>query len=387
MVERIYLVAPYSPPGGELVHLSAAKKIEMVAGLLSKIGVSVVLVNTAHNCRRFAATHTSRRRMGDIQVAEITPFTCPIRPIGKLFNIVSAGKLARRLCARDALVWIYNGYAYESVFALSCKSRRKLVVEIEDLPFSRSRGWLEAKNRLDSWLLRKVLQVADVITLVNNSMRGDFEHLGASKIVLPSIISRQLTARSGKAPFVEDRYTLGYFGGLSSEKGVDVLLELVPILPESWRMIITGAGPLAQDLELAARDYPDRLLFRREVSEEHLYDLMLQCDALVNPHKPIGEMRNGVFPFKVFEYLVTKRLVFSTALPQSGVEIDRAIVWMGGSVRELRSLLEMAREIYVTKKGEIEAVAEAIIEGYSEDSVTRTLLGALGFRESEEEQF
>jgi glycosyltransferase involved in cell wall biosynthesis len=387
VVERIFLVAPYSPPGGDLVHLSAAKKIEMVARLRSKIGAPVILVNTAHNRRGFAATHTMRRRLGDISVAEITPFTFPIRPIGKVLNILAARRLATSLCSRDALVWIYNGYAYESVFALSCKGSKKLVVEIEDLPFSRRRGFLDVKNRLDSWLLNKVLRVANVVTLVNSSMTSNFEHLGARTILLPSIISRELMAKDGRIPFSQKPYTLGYFGGLSAEKGVDTLLELLHSLPDSWRMLITGAGPLADDLQVAARAYPDRLVFRREVSETDLYDLMLQCDALVNPHRSIALMRNGVFPFKVFEYLVTKRLVFSTALPETGMDIERAIVLTDGSVAGLRGLLLTARDMYAERKAEIEVVAEEIRRGFSEDSVAEIVLAALGLDGSAKESF
>lgn len=380
MARRVaYLVAPYSPLGrSALVHLGAAKKIAAVIGVLASLGYRVRLINSAHNAAEFRTHQLRRSTIGGVRLLELTPFTVPWRPLGKVLNLCSAYRWGRRLARRQrqSLVWIYNGYAFESLFALCSGKHSRLVVELEDLPFSRRRGGLDLKNRLDSALLSRVLTQACLVTAVNEMIAASLPGLRCRVVSLPSILDPGVEGRAFKRPFSGSPYRIGYFGGLTVEKGANVLLSLAEDLPANWSMLVTGSGPLASRFrEASAR--VDRVSFRESASDSEVLSLMGECDLLVNPHTSIAAMRDGVFPFKVYEYVSTGRLVASTPLPPAGVDLGAAAVWFDGSAGGLRRLLETAATAYEGRRTAIALAAAEVRLRYAPASVAGVIQRAL----------
>ncbi|KHD08204.2 hypothetical protein PN36_27240 [Candidatus Thiomargarita nelsonii] len=372
---HIILVAPYSPIGScKHPALGQVKKITSVIRMLSRFERRIIFINSAHNPTHFNQTTVKIDTIDGVRVIVITPFTLANRQTGKILNMLTATRFARRLAQHPAdLLWIYNGYAFESLFALEFLKHQKktsLILEIEDWPTSRNRGLNNIKCELDFFYLKKVLPVAELITCVNQELFEQMISLKKQPLLFPSLLHpRVATIKKQHQPFSNQPYTVGYFGGLAKEKGTEVLLQLAEQLPENWQMVITGSGPMLAQCERVANKMTDRLTFFPNVDDEQLYSLMAGCDVIVNPHHSIKEMGNGIFPFKVFEALASARLVLSTPLPRCGMTLEEIVMWFDGSLENLREQLTQAKAFYRQRADQVEKIAAQIIYEYSEKAM------------------
>ena len=194
--QPIMVVAPYSPvDSGDIPALGAAKKIASVVAALSVLGREVILVNSAHNVEMRAALKIEKIEIRPgLQIRTVTLPTYASRPFGKAINLLFARSLARevlREVAGDgiALLWIYNGYAFESRFALEVmgKTGCPLVVELEDMPFSRKRPG-NLKPMLDDRYLRRALPPASLVTCVNQTIQQALGIPLGKTLLLPGLV-------------------------------------------------------------------------------------------------------------------------------------------------------------------------------------------------------
>jgi len=374
------LVAPLNPDGAP-EHLGAARKIELVAGVLSRLKFDVHLVDSSHaTCAWRRPVLGEPRRLPDCDVTYWRPACVPSRKLGKLWNVVAPGRIPGRLAALEpAFVWLYNSYAFEARVGLALQRATGcgLVLELEDLPHARSRG-ANPKPWLDAWYFERVLPRADLVTFVNAALEARFApRIRGRALLFPSLLGRELVATNASTRFGRARHQLGYFGGLEPDKGAGVLLELLPRLPDSWHVVVTGAGSLEPAFRQAAAEFPRALTFHGRVAHARVVELMFDSDAIVNPHASIAAMHDGVFPFKVCEALASGALVISTPLPSIDIELADTVVSFDGSAASLAQILADAPRRYAENRSAIEAVRQAVVARYSEESMFRSLGEAL----------
>jgi glycosyltransferase involved in cell wall biosynthesis len=384
----IIVAAPFSPEGsGTLQHLGAANKIRAVIRILARGGRRMILLNSAHNDERLARSRTESFEVAGRVVESIIPFTLPVRPVGKLGNLLASRSYAGRLAQENpALVWVYNGYAFDSAVGLRLARAAgcPLVLELEDWPTARFRG-ANPKPYIDLAYFKKVLGRAALVTCVNDATQRRVAAAGARSMLLPGTLAPELMPNELAArPFTGGSFTLGYFGGLNEEKGADLLLQLLPQLPSGWNLVVCGAGEL-RDRFLAAGRKNRRLRFYESLSADSLYPLVRACDAIVNPHRPIKEMADGVFPFKVFEALAARKLLISTELPECGIDLA-AVVLFDGSTDGLVSALRGAENAYVRRARLIDATADELWGLYSDQALYDSLLARIPALASTERQ-
>ena len=377
---RAVIVAPYCP-GGAHAHLGAAKKIELVAGMLLRLGFELHFVDSSHDTPAFAPSLPgSPDHVGGAPVTLWRPFRLPSRKLGKLLNVFFSERLFARIAeVRPALVWLYNAYAFEARLGLALRQRIgcRLVLELEDLPLARKRGW-NPKPLLDQRYFETLLRHADLITFVNAALQTRHaSRAGGDTLLLPSILEHALTAGTPHRHFTASTLRLGYFGGLEPDKGVDILLAILPLLPGRWTLVVTGAGSLAASFGEAQAAFPSKLEFHGRVPHERVVQLMQGCDAIVNPHASIAHMDDGVFPFKVCEAIASGALLISTPLPAVGLDLSRSVSFFDGTLAGLFDALMAAPQRYDERLAEIRATREAVCERYGEDAVRGRLKAAL----------
>lgn len=373
----IVVVAPYSPVGcGGIVHLGAARKIEFVLGALAKIDSEVVLINTAHNSIDRSQKRSKLRAIAGGDVVEVTPSTHSNRFLGKLLNLTEVGEILDLALQgrKPKLVWFYNGYAFEMLSANWFFKRFHsvpMVLEFEDWHFSRSRG-INPKPFIDYLFWRLMVPKFRAIFAVNDFL---LEKSRSSKVIpylFPGVVSEQLASVSDvRKPFSSGNsiVNIGFFGGLSVEKGGRLLLELVGCLPENYVLHVTGSGPLSSDFEMAASNNSSRLRFYGAVSDSALMDLVSQCDVILNPHSPIENMGFGVFPFKVIEAISSGRLLISTQVPAEGLrDCLSCVVFVEFSVAAFRDAIVDSRKLYFNYVDVIERSSSWVNANYSEDA-------------------
>jgi len=318
-------------------------------------------------------------RVAGYDVSYWRPFTLLPRKVGKLLNIAILSSLSSRLAAlKPALIWIYNSYAFEGRMALNMANRcgAPIVLQLEDLPLSRPRG-LNPKPRIDQYFFKLLLNKASLITYVNQALLDRYGNRSIPKLLLPSLLRKELTSGEMVRKFRQTPYRLGYFGGLAYDKGVDVILDALQDIPDSWTIVVTGSGTLQKRFAAAAKEHPNRLQYLGVVDQQRLASEMLACDAIVNPHKSISDMADGVFPFKVCEILASGALLISTALPSIDLDLSQGVLEFSGSPMSLLQAMAMAAEFYSERYDAITRLQNAVRDRFSEAAITTKLADAL----------
>lgn len=366
----LLVVAPYGgllPEHGEF--LAGARKIRFVLQALGKIEPHIVLLNSGHqSSRRQGMSVRTLEVANDCVVELITPSTYENPRFGRLLNLWHVPSIVESVVRRfgaPKVAWFYNGYAFEMRVASLLKERygSRLILEFEDWHFARNRG-LNPKPLLDWLFWRRALTRIDHGFAVNAFLQGYFTRSGIASTLLPGLLSDGFrNLMSDSPPFQSETHiTVGYFGGLTEEKGAGILLGLIPLVSENIRFLVTGKGSLEKEFLALSQRVPDRLTFLEAVSDKELTSAIGRVDVIVNPHEENG----GVFPFKVLEALASGRLLISTGLPMRGFEwADEAIVFRSRSISEFFDAIRDSRQLYEERIEAINRTAAFVCNAYS----------------------
>lgn len=157
------------------------------------------------------------------------------------------------------------------------------------------------------------------------------------------------------------------------------MLELVKRSSGRFLFHVCGNGPLADAFAEVSRLSGD-VRFHGQVDDATLFDLIAECDVLVNVHASIEKMGNGVFPFKVVEYVASGRLVISTDLPPMSLhDVIEAVHFVAPRVESIQDALSDAPHLYAVKRQKIEkamAVTRDMLSANAlEHAITSMLFG------------
>ena len=168
---------------------------------------------------------------------------------------------------RPDIVHFHKGGRYESLLPLWIVSREKAATVVtEHLPFFPSE---EGPFRL-RWLLRRVQPSASRLLLLGPSWVGPYREL----VDYPEERIRLVPPFVGRVPPLpkgERGNRLGFLGEFTSRKGVDRLIEALPLfVAEGYTLTFCGRGALEEELKREGRRYPGRVFvepFREDVAE------------------------------------------------------------------------------------------------------------------------
>lgn len=374
----ILIIAPYSPLNrGCPTNLGASRKIESVISILSKLDPVLVLLNSAHNEIRLSPLSENNVVISGVCLIEITPPTFINRPLGKLlniFNIESVFKAIERF-GTPKLVWFYNAYAFEMRFALRARTKFKFVhfiLEFEDWHFSRRRRF-QIKACIDYIFWVRAARLMSCTFVVNKMLAAKMSPYVGRIELLPGIVPAilyKISQNINRVPFDSSEVKVGYFGGLSLEKGADIVLRLATLLPSGFVLHVSGTGHLESEFYEYSRKFPNQIFYYGKVDEVTLYRLIEECDVILNPHTSLAEMDNGVFPFKVIEAIASGRLLISTPVPKDGLEsVLRDVQFVPHSAESFSLAIERSRESW-TQLHKMENECSAIANNsFGEDAL------------------
>jgi glycosyltransferase involved in cell wall biosynthesis len=104
------------------------------------------------------------------------------------------------------------------------------------------------------------------------------------------------------------RYLVGYVGNMSTQEGLDILLDVALYIKNLGRLDIhftcIGGGPGLADLQRAVQNksLQDMVNFTGRIPDEQLLDILSTADVCVNPDKPC-EMNDMSTMIKIMEYM------------------------------------------------------------------------------------
>jgi glycosyltransferase involved in cell wall biosynthesis len=165
------------------------------------------------------------------------------------------------------------------------------------------------------------------------------------------------------------RYLVGYVGNMSTQEGLDILLDAALHIRNLGRHDVhftcVGGGPGLGKLQQAVRDkgLQDTVNFTGRISDQELLDILSTSDVCVNPDKPC-EMNDISTMIKIMEYM---------ALGKPIVQFD---------LKEGR-FSAMDASLYAHNASGAEDFAAKIL-CLLEDCATRTRMGEFGRRRVEE---
>lgn len=223
--------------------------------------------------------------------------------------------------------------------------------------------------KIQVWFERLTYRVSDVVMVTNNSYRDlaiTRGHLHPEDVFVvrngPDLQTFKAVApnqalKNGKT------YLVGYVGTMSTQDGLDILLEVALYLKNLGRDDIhftcIGGGTGLTGLQKMTRDMglSDRVNFTGRIPDDQLLAILSTADVCVNPDTPC-EMNNISTMIKIMEYM---------ALGKPIVQFD---------LKEGRFSAQDA-SLYADTQNQIPDFAAKILE-LLENQEQRTKMGALG---------
>jgi glycosyltransferase involved in cell wall biosynthesis len=261
-----------------------------------------------------------------------------------------------------------------------------MILEFEDWHFSRSRGY-NPKPYLDYFFWRLSAKLMSGAFVVNNMLASKMRPFRQRVELLPGVVPHKLVdIAKASEPFSSSLkiINVGFFGGLTAEKGAGVVMQLAATLPDNYVLHVTGSGPLAAEMESCARQYPNRLNFHGRVNDDQLYELIAGCDVMLNPHASIEEMNDGVFPFKVIEAVASGRLLISTTVPRQGLDdVLQGVLFVEHSVDSFLKAILMSRAHYLQHAVAIKNGAAMANQRFGGDAILKNVQSMLKMKDVE----
>ena len=366
--------------GLESSGLACTRKVGLIGRELAAQGHQVQILSSYMLSNRAMGWRKEMTEQLSESCRVLYPGAWMLRPLGSVLNWMRADHILRGVVSSfkpDAVI-VYNTYVFESIctkILLRRIGNLPVVLEIEDMPLARQRGRLNVKPRLDQMCWKAMVEAASAFTAVNQTILDELP-LDKKKVLLPSALDPtilQSAAERRRAFSRPGTRMVGYFGGLTEDKGVGVLIETVPQLPRGWKMLVSGSGPLATSFASMSKSFPDRLQFLGRVEDLELCRAMVECDCTVIPRERIDRPGESVFPFKAFEYIMSGSHLIACNLP-SACDVDLSFVRrFDGTAAGLLAALATAEEDFSTCEEARERAIAGIASRYGVSAVAKTL--------------
>lgn len=180
--------------------------------------------------------------------------------------------LAVALAAAGAEIVHTHGYHADVVGIMAASGLGRPVV-------STAHGFAggSARNRLYEWIDRRCLRHAETVVAVSKPLVERLARSGVDRArirLIPNGLSTGSPPASREAArqalgLPPDGLVCGWVGRLSEEKGPDVFVRALPLVPKAWRASIVGSGPMGDRLrdEADALGVTDRIRWHGVVPE------------------------------------------------------------------------------------------------------------------------
>ena len=173
------------------------------------------------------------------------------------------------------------------------------------------------------WLLleHRLIRFADAVLTVNDSLASELAHrhkLSVRPTVVmncPPIVPLPAEQVSGVE---NEEYLILYQGHLNPERGLEALIDAVPLMDRRVAVCLRGAGRLRSALEQRAVDLgvADRVRLLDAIPPDQLVTALTGFTIGVIPYVPASLNTYLSTPNKLFEYLMGGLPIVATDLPE-----------------------------------------------------------------------
>lgn len=176
--------------------------------------------------------------------------------------------------------------------------------------------WL---RRTDTTIITKALQSMNGLVTLTHQLAKHYAPLVPS-IVIEGILNADNLSSKDFITRInehnnEDTFVVFYAGGVSTEYGVDLLIDAFSrINCPSFRLWICGKGEFEEQV-VAASSVDSRVVYMGYRPQGEVQVLLNRATVLINPRPSKQYFTKFSFPSKTIEYMVSGRPVISTRLP------------------------------------------------------------------------
>jgi len=223
------------------------------------------------------------------------------------------------------------------------------------------------RGRLATWLKRRVITAARVVTVMNEDMANVVRSLGGTDVRVMPMGARfsVVTPVAGDGPV-----RALAVGRLVEKKGFDVLLGALENAPGT-SLTIVGDGPERGALESAARALGARVTFAGQLGREALDAAYTHADIAVFPSRAAASGDQDGLPVAMLEAMGSGLAVIASDLPGLNEAIVDGISGVLVAPGDARALAEGLRDLAgdPQKRLALGAGAAARARDYSVESV------------------
>jgi glycosyltransferase involved in cell wall biosynthesis len=258
-----------------------------------------------------------------------------------ILSFIIMSKLTMKLEVDDVL------YTRDFVLASFFSSKHLIVLELHAVPASR-------------FLFRRALKKASLFVVLNRYIKAGLVDLGvdpAKIFVSPSAVDMadfaESMASKDKPKSVlpaTAHFIFGYIGALRTmgmEKGVDLGLHALALLPPEYHFLIVGGEPEEVEYyrEMAVRfGVLNQTTFVGKLPHVERYKDIVTCDVLIAPFPENEHYSYFMSPLKIFEYMASRKPIISTTLPS------------------IQEILEDGKNAVLVPPNDAHALAQALVK-------------------------
>jgi glycosyltransferase involved in cell wall biosynthesis len=152
------------------------------------------------------------------------------------------------------------------------------------------------------------------------------------------------------------------------------LLRVIQKLPDQYELNLFGKGELEPEVQALANKIHN-VVYHGFIGGKQLVGKLYEMDILLNPHSDISKMQDGVFPFKMLEYIATGSYVITTPLPDlEGVDLSCIATYNYSDAALVEALLDAPKKYSPVIAAQlIENVMHAASFETAKQTITRQL--------------
>jgi len=163
---------------------------------------------------------------------------------------------------------------------------------------------------------RKIVSNVDLFTTVNDFLAQHFKKdyklkflphviLNAQELRAVSPDGREQAIKKFNLDIQPGQKVLIYQGWISSDRNIDIVIDVIKLLDKDFKMIVVGYGDHLDFLKFKARQMgcQDKVLFLGKVENYLLFEITQICDMGIIPYIPVDLNTMYCSPNKLFEFI------------------------------------------------------------------------------------
>jgi glycosyltransferase involved in cell wall biosynthesis len=200
-----------------------------------------------------------------------------------------------------------------------------VLLDYEDGKHFTDHGWSRCLSAPAEFLGKPLIQGA----ILAHPSLGDRLSPKVPKVLVPGFYIPPQDKQVHIAPTADVRFV--YAGSLDAPRGVDLLLDTIPLLPKlGWRLDITGSGSLESRVRLIAThpNFSRKVVFHSVLDANAHSCLLAESRVGLNLQRSDNPISQVTFPSKLFSYFSAGLTVISTRASEVEAILAKACLYL-----------------------------------------------------------